>query len=79
MDDYSVKMKPFKRADRPEYEGEDMFIVHVAVDDENTVEIKDTVTICKLTKLEVESHKPDEEYNPESETEVLSDLDDKRR
>ena len=69
MEDYSVKMKAFKRADIPEYEGEYVFIVRVAVDDENTVEIKDTVTMCKLTKLEVESHKSDKDYNPESKTE----------
>ena len=49
------------------------------MNDENTVELKDIVTMCKLTKLEVESDKSDEDYSPESETELLSDLDDKRR
>ena len=72
-------MKAFKRVDRPEYEGEYMFFGRVAVNDENTVELKDIVTMCKLTKLEVESDKSDEDYSPESETELLSDLDDKRR
>ena len=79
MSDYSVKMKPFKRSDRPEYEGEYMFIVRVGVDDTNTVEIKDTVTLCKITKLEDKSHESDEDYKPESETDSVSDLDDKRR
>ena len=67
MEDYSVKMKAFKRVDRPEYEGEYMFFGRVAVNDENTVELKDIVTMCKLTKLEVESDKSDEDYSPESD------------
>ena len=52
MDDYSLKMKSFKRVDIPEYEGEYTFIVRVGVDDSNTVEIKDTVTMCKINKID---------------------------
>ena len=78
MDDYSLKMKSFKRVDRPEYEGEYTFIVRVGVDDSNTVEIKDTVTMCKINKVEDECHESGEDYKPESEVESLSDADDKR-
>ena len=59
MDDYSIKMKSFKRVERPDYEGEYMFIVRLGVDD-NTVEIKDTVTMCKITKVEDESHESED-------------------
>ena len=37
MDDYSMKMKSFKRVDRPEYEGEYTFTVRVGIDYDNTV------------------------------------------
>ena len=50
MDDYAMKMKSFKRDNREDYEGEYTFIVRVGVSD-NTVEIKDTVTMCKITGL----------------------------
>ena len=59
MDDYSIKMKSFKRAERSDYEGEYMFIVRLGEDD-NTVEIKDTVTMCKITKVEDESHESED-------------------
>ena len=76
--DYSAKMKPFKRVDRPEYEGEYTFIVRVVVDDSNTVEIKDTVTYCKLRKVSDESEKSEEEeYKPESDAESISTIDEK--
>ena len=78
MDNYSLKMKSFKRVDRPEYEGEYTFIVRVGVDDSNTVEIKDAVTICKIRKVEEESSKSEEDYKPESEVESASDANDKR-
>ena len=76
MNDYSSKMKPFKRVDRPEFEGEYTFTVRVAVDDNNTVEVRDAMTVCKLRKVEDESQKSEEEeYTPELE----SDVYDKRR
>ena len=79
MDDYSLKMKPFKRLDRPEYEGEDTFTVRVGVDDSNTVEVKDTMTTCKIKKIEDETHESEEEeYKFESESESSSDVDTKR-
>ena len=52
IDDYCCKMKQFKREERPEYIGEYTFIVRVGVDDDNTVEIKDNVTTCKLSKID---------------------------
>ena len=79
MDDYSLKMKSFKRLDRPEYEGEYTFIVRIAVDDSNTVEIKDAVTTCKLRKIEDESEDSEDEYKPDTEVESVSDVDEKRR
>ena len=79
MDDYSLKMKAIKRVDRPKYEGEYTFIVRVAVDDSNTVEIRDAFTMCKLRKVEDESYKSEEEYKPESEVESVSDVDDERQ
>ena len=78
MDAYSLKMKSFKRLDRPEYVGEYTFVVRVGVDDSNTVEIKDTVTMCKIVQLEEESHKSDEEYKPESDEGEDSDTNTKR-
>ena len=79
MDDYSMKMKSFKRVDRPEYEGEYTFTVRVGIDDDNTVEIKDAVTLCKLSKIEAEYSKSEEEYKPESEVESVGDLNTERR
>ena len=67
IDDYCAKIKTFKREERMDYVGEYTFIVRVCVDD-NTVEIKDTVTMCKITELEVEEKKQsDDSYNPESD------------
>ena len=60
MDDYSLKMKPFKRLDRPEYEGEYTFTVRVGVDDSNTVEVKDTMTTCKIKKIEDKTYESEE-------------------
>ena len=34
--------------------------------------------MCKITKLEEESHKSDEDYKPESEVESVSGMDDKK-
>ena len=81
MEDHSLKMKPFKRVDRPEYEGEYTFTLRVGVDDSNTVEVKDAVTMCKISKVEDEAHESEEEYKPdsESESESISDVDDRRR
>ena len=79
MDDYSIKMKSFKRVDRPEYEGEYTFTVRVGIDDNNTVEIKDTMTLCKLSKLVDEPSTSGEEYKPDSDVGSISDADDKRR
>ena len=79
MDDYSMKMKPFRRVDRPDYEGEYTFIVRVGVDDSNTVEIKDTVTMCKLSKVDDEFQKSEEDYKPETDEDFTSDVDTKRR
>ena len=79
MDDYSMKMKQFKRVDRPEYEGKYTFIIQVGVDESNTVEIKDTVTMCKLSKVDDEFQKSEEDYKPESDEESASDIDTKRR
>ena len=74
-DDYSVKMKSFKREEREDYEGEYMFIVRVGVDN-NNLEIKDTVTMCKIMKLEDEEKKTsDELYEPESEVDSVTDID----
>ena len=79
MDDYSLKMKSFKRCDRPEYEGEYTFTVRVCVDDSNTVEIMDATTTCKLRKIDSESAESDDEYQPEPELDNGSDVDNKRR
>jgi hypothetical protein len=79
MHDYSLKMKPFERVDRPEYEGEYTFTVRVGVDDSNTVEIKDTLTLCKIGKPVDESSMSGEEYKPESDSGSISEVDDKRR
>ena len=79
MDDYSIKMKSFKRVDRPEYEGEYIFTVRVGIDDNNTVEIKDTMTLCKLSKPDDEISNLEEDYKPESDVGSISDVDDKRR
>ena len=46
---------------------------------DNEVDIKETVTFCKLVQLEDESYKSEEEYKPESEAESLSDIEHKRR
>ena len=77
MNDYSFKMKPFKRVDRPEYEGEYTFTVRVGVDDSNTVEVKDTLTLCKLSKPVDETSTSEEEYKPESDAGSISEVDDK--
>ena len=48
-------MKSFNRAQRCDYEGEYMFIVRIRLGvEDNTIEIKDTVTMCKITNLKVE-------------------------
>ena len=78
MTDYSVKMKQFKRLDRPEYEGEYTFVVRVIVDDSNTVEVKDTITYCKLRKVSDESEKSEDEFNPD-ENDYVSDTHEKKR
>ena len=78
VDDYCSRMKLFKREYRDEYEGEYTFVVKVGVID-NTVEIK-TVTYCKITRLENESTKSDEAYEPESDfDETYSDIDEKKK
>ena len=79
MHDYSLKMKPFERVHRPEYEGDYTFTVRVGIDDNNTVEIKDTLTVCKLSKSVDETYTSEEEYKPESHAGSSSDVDDKRR
>ena len=77
--DYMSKIKPFKREYREDYVGEYTFIVRVGVD-ENIVEIKDTVTMCKILRVdEVDKENSDASYQPESEAESISDLDEKRR
>ena len=76
MNDYAVKMKSFKRDYRDEYEGEYTFIVKLGVVD-NVVEVKETVTFCKLVQLEDKTHESDEDYKPESELEPTSDIDEK--
>jgi hypothetical protein len=73
MDDYALKMKPFRRLDRPEYEGEYTFTVRIGVDDGNVVEVKDTITTCIIKKTEDEVIESEEDYNPET------DVDTKRR
>ena len=73
IDDYVVRMKDIKREYRDEYEGEYTFNVKVGVVD-NIVELKETVTYCRITRLDDEPIK-DEDYNPESEAESLSDID----
>jgi hypothetical protein len=79
MDDYSLKMKSFKRVDRPEYEGEYTFTVRLGVDDYNTVEVKEAMTLCKLSKPEDEDSDLEEEYKPEMVMSSVSDIDEKRR
>ena len=79
MDDYSMKMKSIKRVDRPEYEGEYTFTVRVVVDDDNTVEVKDVMTLFKFSKVEDECQKSEESYKPESDDDFVSDVDTKRR
>ena len=57
-----------------------MITVCVGVYDSNTVEVKDTMTTCKLKKIEDETHESEEEeYKLESESESSSDVDTKRR
>ena len=43
------------------------------------VEIKDTMTLCKLSKLVDEPSTSGEEYKPDSDVGSISDADDKRR
>ena len=45
---------------------------------DNFVELKETVTYCRITRLDEATIK-DEDYKPESEAESLSDIDDRRR
>ena len=78
IDDYASRIKLFKREYRDEYEGEYTFVVKLGVTD-NTVEPKETMTYCRITRLEDESKKGDEDYEPESEfEETYSDIDEKK-
>ena len=80
IDDYCCKIKKIKRVERPEYIGEYTFIVRVGVDDENAVEIKDTATTCKLSKVDDEPLKSEEEFKPdEDEDDNVSDVDEKKQ
>ena len=78
IDDYADKMKQFKQTDLDDYEGEYTFTVCVGVIDD-TIEIKDTVTMGRLIHLETESRKSDEDYNPDSNVEISADIDERRR
>ena len=78
MNDYAVKMKSLKRDYRDEYEGEYNFIVKLGVVD-NVVEVKETVTYCKVVQLEDKRADSDDDYKPESETESTLVVDEKRR
>ena len=79
MDDYALKMKPYRRSDRPEYEGEYTFTVRVGVDDSNIVEVKDTRTTCRIKKVESEIDESEEEFKLDSDSESSSGIDSKRR
>ena len=72
MDDYIGKIKKFKSKIREDYEGEYIFTVGVGVID-NTIEVKDTVTMCKIVQTAVDSHNSDTTYDPESDKEEKSD------
>ena len=79
VDDYCSRMKLFKREYRDEYEGEYTFVVKLEVVD-NTVEVKETVTYCKISRLDDETKNFDEDYQPESDfEETYSDLDEKKK
>ena len=79
MDNYAMKMKSMKRDYRDEYEGEYNFIVKLGVVD-NVVEVKETVTYCKVVQLEDKRADSDDDYKPESEeTESMLVVDEKRR
>ena len=79
MNDYAVKIKPMKREYRDEYECEYNFIVKLGVVD-NTVEVKDTVTYCKITQLETETKKTDEDYEPDDDDDnSVIDVDEKKQ
>ena len=79
-EDYAATMRTFKSEYRDDYEGEYTFIVKVGIFD-NRVEIKETVAYCKLTELVQEVYCSEEDYKPESnsESESVSDADEKRR
>ena len=69
MDGYFDKIKAFKREDREDHAGEYTFLVKVGVVD-NEVEVKETVTMCKVVRVVVKSHISDATYNPESDKEA---------
>ena len=79
-EDYAATMRSFKSEYIDDYEGEYTFIVKVGIFD-NRVEIKETVAYCKLTELVQEVYCSEEDYKPESnsESESVSDADEKRR
>ena len=79
IEDYvgKIKFKPFKRDICEDYEGEYTFTVRIGVID-NTIEVKNTVTMCKLVEIAVDSHNSDLTYVAESEKEENSDSKTKR-
>ena len=78
MDDYIGKIKKFKSDHRDDYKGEYVFTVRVGVIDDE-VEVKETVTICRIINIEDETKTSDESYEPGLEVDTVSDLDEKRR
>ena len=78
MDDYCLKMKKLARLDRPEYEGEYVFTVRVAVDDSNIVEVQETMTTCVIKKTEDEKIESEDDFKPDDDDECLSDVDERK-
>ena len=78
MDDYCLKMKKLARSDRPDYEGEYVFTVRVAVDDSNIVEVQETMTTCVIKKTEDEKIESEDDFKPDDDDECLSDVDERK-
>ena len=66
IDDCTEKLKLFKATAREEVEGEYTFTVCVGLIGD-VIEIKETVTTCKMSEVEEGSIKSDDTYKPESD------------
>ena len=76
-EDYFDKIKMFKQDSREGYEGLYTFNIRIGVVD-NCLEIKDTITTCKIVDVEEETRNSDDDYVPNFEKEDDSDTDSKK-